>query len=515
MYDLIIKNGNVIDGTGKDGYIADVAIKDGKIALIAQNIEGDCEIIDASGLTVTPGFIDSHSHADSAIIPFPDQREKIEQGITTSIGGQCGSTQAPAGKDIKDSFGDKFEIYRTMGNFLDYTSKNAPQGANIATFVGHNALRRATMAMENRKPTAEELEQMKELLRDGMAHGAMGVSFGLIYTPSCYAETDELIELAKVSAECNGLVSAHIRDENDYVIEAVAEFIKIIRESGARGVISHHKSAGKANWGKVKTTLKMIEEANASGLDIFCDVYPYPASHTSIQSKFIPKEYHTKGAKGIVEYLSDPEMRKLFREMNIKQCGDDDFGWIQITSCAAYPQYEGLRLPEIAKLHGKDVYETVFDMVQDSNCVCNACYFTMCEEDIETVMAFPRAMICTDSGIAGNNKVFHPRLRATFPRVLAKYVRDRKVVSLPEMIRKMTSLPAYVYGLESKGKLAAGYDADICIFDADKIQDHAEFTDCWGKTDGLEYVIVNGEVVAVDAKHNGKRPGKVLLRNVK
>lgn len=304
MYDLIIQNGRIIDGTGQQPYFADLAIKDGKIACIAKSIAGGKKTIDAGGLTVTPGFIDSHSHSDSAILKFPDQVEKAEQGITTSIGGQCGSTKAPIGITHKaydvGSFGKSTQVYKTMGSFLDI-AKDVPLGSSLATFVGHCALRNAVIGPYNRPPSREELKKMGELLREGIAHGALGVSFGLAYAPSCFAQTDELIYLAKVAAACGGMVSAHIRDEGDQLIEACQEFIEVIKASGARGVFSHHKAMYKENWGKVNVTLGMIDKANREGCDIYCDTYPYTASDTTLSARFIPKEYHSGGALALVE----------------------------------------------------------------------------------------------------------------------------------------------------------------------------------------------------------------------
>ncbi len=517
MYDLIIKNGNIIDGTGKDGYISDIGIKDGKIAAIGSISESAKNTIDAAGLTVTPGFIDSHSHSDNGILTHPEQTEKIEQGITTAICGQCGSSDAPISRDITPDkahdiagYGLNTEIYKTMGSFIS-VAKNVPQGANLTLFVGHNALRRAVMGLENRKPTDEELEKMKRHLRNGLENGAKGLSFGLIYTPSCYAETEELIELAKVAAEYGGNVVAHIRNENANVVEAVAEFIEIIRKSGARGVISHHKSAKKPNWGKVKTTVKMIEEANAEGLEIFCDVYPYIASHTSASATFIPKELRTGGAEGIVKLLSDPAERAKLKERELAIHGTD-LSWVFVSRCVNHPEYCGMFLNQIAEMHGKDQLETIFDLIMESGDRCSCCYFTMCEEDVETVMSYPRTMIGTDSSLAKEASFYHPRLRGTFPRVLGRYVRERKVTSLPEMIRKMTSLPAYVYDLPSKGKIEIGYDADICIFDAEKIIDRADYSDPHARAEGLNYVILSGDIVAEDAVFNGKKMGKLILR---
>ena len=493
MYDLVIKNGSIIDGTASPAYRADVAIKNGKIVTIARGIQGGKKVIDAKGLVVSPGFIDSHSHSDSAVLTWPDQREKIEQGITTSIAGQCGESVVP------------------MDYFLD-NAKNVPQGANIAIFVGHSDVRRAVMRDENRAPSEEELEKMKWYVRDAMEHGALGISFGLVYSPGCYADTEELIALAKVAGEYHGLVAAHIRNEGPRLIEATEEFIKVIKEAGVRGIHSHHKASMKENWGKVSHTLRLLEEANEQGVEIYCDVYPYVAWNTGLATTFIPKEYRSGGSKGMIALLQDSKMRAEIKAKIIKARGEDDLSWALIAKCTNLPEYEGKRLPEIAALHGKDVYETIFDMIVQSNNSCNVCGFTMCEEDMETVLSYPRAMICTDSGVAGKESIYHPRLRGSFPRVLGRYVRERNVTFLPEMIRKMTSMPAAVYGLKGKGLIREGFDADICIFDPEKIIDRAEFVQCHARAEGLNYVILSGEVVVEDAVFNGKRLGKVILR---
>ena len=492
MYDCIIRNGSIIDGTGAAAYQADIALKDGKIACIAPHIEGNFPEIDAAGLTVTPGFIDSHSHSDNAIEAWPDQTEKVEQGITLSVGGQCGGSITP----------EKFMALRDL-----------PQGSGQAVLIGHKTLRLLVMGPDNRDPSEEELARMLLLLREGIKNGMMGVSFGLIYAPSCYAQTEELVAFARTAAECGGIVAAHIRDERDKVEEATAEFIDILRRSGARGVLSHHKAANRPNWGKVRKTLKMIDDAVTEGIDIYLDVYPYTASHTSLSATLVPKEYHARGKAGLVEVLSDPMQRQAIREANLKRWGaDDDLSWILIVKCTAYPQYVGKRLHEIAKLHGTDVYDAVFDMIRDSENACNACYFTMDDEDVQTVMRHPRAMIGTDSSVACGAVAYHPRLRGTFPRVLGRYVREKQVTTLPEMIRKMTHLPAQVYGLTGKGLIKEGYDADLCIFDADTIIDRCDYAAPHERAEGLRYVLVAGEVVAENAVHNGKRQTKVWIR---
>jgi len=515
MYDYIIKNGTIVDGTGSVPYSGDLAVKDGKIVRIAENITGDGQIIDARGLTVTPGFIDSHSHSDSSILAFPDQAEKVEQGITTSIGGQCGLSPAPIAVGQKEAdvgaFGKNTEVYRTAGTFLDL-AKTVPLGSNLATFVGHCALRNAVIGPYNRDPSEAELEKMGQLLREGIAHGALGVSFGLIYPPSCFAKTRELIYLATVAAECGGMVSAHIRDEGDSLVEACKEFLEVIRVSGAKAVFSHHKAMYQRNWGKVNETLKLIDRANEAGCDIYCDVYPYTASMTSLSARFIPKEYHSGGGRALIARLLDKTVRREIKQAYLQKFGDDVLDWVLLTSCPNYPQYHGLLLSEIAKQQGTDSFDTICDiLIKSENASSQACFFLMCEEDLETVLAHPRSMLCTDSSVRGNAEVYHPRLRGAFPRALGRYVRQRRVVSLPEMIRKMTALPAAVYGLQGKGLIKEGYDADLCIFDAETIIDRCDYTACHERAEGLRYVLVGGKIAVENAVHNGIKAGKVLV----
>lgn len=508
MYDLIIKNGSVIDGTGSPAYHSDVAISNGKIVKVARNItDSSKEYIDAEGLTVTPGFIDSHSHSDSAMLDFPDMIEKIEQGITTSIAGQCGSSPAPIQKDFLD---ENTEVYRTFGTLVKAV-KEIPMGSNIMSFVGHGTLRKAAMGLDNRKPTENEMEQMKTLLKDAMENGALGISFGLIYTPSCYADTEELIELAKVVKEYEGIISAHIRDEKFALVNATEEFLTVIKSVNVKAVFSHHKAMHKENWGKVNHTIRMLEDAVNEGYDIYCDMYPYVASSTNLVPTIIAKELRAMENDGIVKLVSSADMRKKIRDIYCEKFGES-LDNIMVTQCSAYPEYEGMRIDEIAALRGQEQFDCALDIIRDCGGVVQICNFSMCEEDIETVMKYERSMICTDSSVAKDIKVFHPRLKGTFPRVLGRYVRERKVVTLHEMIRKCTSMPASVYGLPSKGILREGFDADICIFDAKRIIDKSEFANCNQRCEGLNYVILDGEVVVENGIYKGKKKGKFILR---
>ena len=497
MFDLIIKNAVILDGTGADGYTGDIAVKDGKIAEIGSGLTGAVREINAAGLTVSPGWIDSHSHSDRSILSNPDQTEKVEQGITFSIVGQCGSSQAPTGKISIEEFMRQ--------------AAATPQGSGAAMLVGHGNLRTMVMGTENRAPTAEELEGMKALLRTCMEAGAIGLSYGLVYMPGCYAAQDELVELAKVAAEYGGIIAAHLRNEADTLVEAVQEFMNVITASGCRGVFSHHKAANRMNWGKVNITLAMIDAANGAGADVYLDVYPYRASSTSLQTRFFPKQFHPEGKVDVRSLMKDPALRDEIRTWGRSIWGDD-LSWTLVTECPDHKEYEGLNVNEIAALRGQEPYTAVFDLLAESGGRVQACFFMMCEEDIGTILQHDRAMICTDSGVAGKLEKYHPRLRASFPRALRKYVREDKVLSLPEMIRRMTSLPAYVYGLNGKGKIEVGADADLCVFDAQTIADRADFVNCQRRNEGLAYVIIDGSVVLEQGVYNGTRAAKVLTK---
>ena len=500
MIDILIKNATVIDGTGKLPFRANVGILNGKITSVGNDLPNAEKVIDATGLTLSPGWIDSHSHYDSAILTQPDQEKNVEQGITFSITGQCGISsifKTCSADQIKQVLADAALI---------------PQGASEAILVGHSTIRRMVMGTENRAPTESELEQMKLLVSSAMDAGAIGMSLGLVYVPGCYAAADEIIALAKVAGARGGVLAAHIRNEGDTVVEAVTEFLHIVKESGCRGIISHHKAMDPQNWGKISDTLALIDRANADGAEVYFDVYPYCASATSLISRFLPKHLHPEGAVNQLALLDDLQICAAAKKWGIERWGAD-LSWTLVSSCPGCEEYEGMTIPEIAARKGQtDQYETAFDLIRESKGRAHGCFFLAGEEDLQLALSHHNCMIGTDAYIPRKGATYHPRLRGSFPRVIARYVRDLGVVPLPEMIRKMTSLPANVYGLDGKGKIVIGADADICIFDADRICDHADYTNCSLPNEGLHYVIIDGKIVLEQGAYNGTRAGKLLLR---
>ena len=499
MYDLIIRNGLVVDGSGSAPYIGDVAIRDGKIAAVGGVITDAKECIDASGLAVTPGFIDSHSHSDGSMLRFPQQKEKLEQGITTAVAGQCGSSPAPS---------TKTGTLRTFGDFFAEASA-VPLGCNQIVYVGHGAIRKSVMGNVDAVPTAEQLEQMKALLRDAMEHGALGLSFGLMYNPGCYSKTDELVELAKVVAEYDGIISSHIRNEGDFVEEALEEFLHVLRQAKVRGVYSHHKACGKRNHGKVHKTMAMLEKAREEGIAVWCDAYPYIASSTSLAASFVDKIYRAGKPEDMAAALADP----VIRQQQLRAIGErwgDDLSWVLVTNCPKASEYNGYDLGQIAKMRGTTHAEAALDLVQLSPEKNSGCFFSVAHEDMKFVLSHPLTMICTDSGVSSGLRMFHPRLRGSFPRALGKYVREEGIVSLEEMIRKMTSLPASVYRLANKGVLRVGADADICVFDPKIIRDTAEFMKPSLPNVGLSYVFVGGKLAVRDGEVTGEHAGRLL-----
>ncbi len=526
MLDLLIRNARIVDGTGMPAYHADVGIKGGRIAAIAPaaaKMRAE-RAVDAAGLTLTPGFIDSHSHDDFVMETTPACPHKLEQGVTTEITGMCGHSVAPLSRAYYE---EGCRVCATLcakgvntdpathGRFSTYLNALREDfGPNMAFHIGHGTIRTAVMGFARRRPTADELAEMKDHVRDAMEAGALGISFGLIYTPGTFAETEELIELCKVAAEYGGDMTIHMRNESHRLVESVEETLRIVRETGIRAVISHHKaSGGKANWGKTAETLPLIDAANREGYTVFLDQYPYTASSTGLNSE-IPSAYLARPRDELLALMASPEGRaELTGAMLGGRTMEERFGRLMIGASGAYPEYSGMMVSDAAKLHGKTEAETVLDVLLADGLASTEISFGMCEEDVKRVLAHPRTMVGTDGLWYPGAMGAHPRAFGSFPRVLGHYVREEGVISFEEAIRRMTSMPAAVYGLKRKGLIRVGMDADLCLLDPDTIIDTADFKDWNARCPGLKHVFVAGEAVVTDSVHDGRLMGRKILRS--
>ena len=528
MFDLLIKNGHIIDGSGADGFDANIGIKDGKITICKDECEAK-EVIDATGLIVSPGFIDAHSHGDQVLGQYPAMLAKVNQGITTELAGQCGGSMFPVTKENLElaqgllaigtlTFPDDMENWTNAKNYFDY-AHSIPLIGNMRILIGHSTLRAAVLGYDPRKPTAEELEIMKQHVREAMEAGAIGLSSGLIYSPGCYGDIEELAALAAEVKPYGGYYASHIRGESATVVEAVKEAIEIGRRAGVPVWISHHKAAGRQYWGVVKETLRLIDEANASGMTVTLDQYPYEANMTNLNIPIPPKYFQNGGVEGMVETLKTPEGRAQVKADMIREdCGYDNFyqnagGFegIFITGSPMAPEADGMFVSEYAKKIGKDPFDAYFDLlIANQGGFANATYFTISEDDMKEIISNPNACVGTDGCCRSLEEKTHPRTFATFPKALRYYHKDCGVLTLPQMIRKMTGFTAERAGLTTKGLIKDGYDADIVIFDYDRIYDTPTYANPVQMCDGIEYVIVNGQVVYKDKQITGVYPGKIF-----
>ncbi|MBY9001561.1 MAG: amidohydrolase family protein [Candidatus Heimdallarchaeota archaeon] len=539
VYDVVIKNGRIVDGTGHPTFLSSLAIKDGKITKIEKEISDEARlVIDAKGLVISPGFIDIHSHSDSNI-PISNKLESmITQGITTAAVGQCGSSLAPISDETFDLFKKEVDMWSPPGVEVDLSWRSFEEyltemekgkcSMNIVPVVGFGTIRLAGgPGYEDRPPTTDELAKMQSYVEEALVAGAFGFSTGLIYSPQVYAKTEEVIELAKIVAKYDRIYFSHIRDEGAKVVEAVEEFIRIVEESGCKsGQIAHHKASGITNWGISKKTLQIIREANQKGLDITCDQYPYNRSMTSLIT-ILPPWVHIGGIESILERLSDEKIRERIKnEMETGLIDHENFAkhqgfeniFISSIKTDKWADIEGKSIAEITKIRNlKDDYETVFTLILDEKGEIWITIKSMGEEDIKRIMTSKYSMIGTDgSGVSPTGPLSHgkphPRFYGTFPRVLGKFVREEQWFSLEEAIWKMTGFPAKKLGLEDRGLVKENYFADLVIFNPETVIDEATFDDPHRFSKGIEYVIVNGKITVEKGIQNEVLEGKILRK---
>lgn len=528
MYDIVLKDGLIIDGTGARSFRGSVALTDGKIAYVGtqDNLEGK-KVIDCRSLHITPGFIDAHSHGDIVLGHEFPSFAKLSQGITTEVVGQCGISMAPVSAENIDKllkYVESFMIsapedisqYITYKGYRDCVKKQELY-LNCRFLVGHGTLRIAVMGYEDRKPSAEEMELMKSMLREAMENGALGMSTGLIYAPGVYADTEELVELCKVVSEYGGLYVTHMRNESFDVVKSVKEAIHIAREAGTALQISHHKVAGSKNWGLSKETLRLVDEARASGMKITLDQYPYEAGMTHL-NVLIPPQYLATGIPGLVKMLRDPVKRAEIKEEMIDpkipfdnfyhNCGG--FKGVFVTGTPKTPEADGQLISDYAQTLGKDEFETYFDLLLQNDGLGTGAFFAMGAEDMERIISYPYTMPGSDGIVKRAEDPTHPRGLACFPRAICHFVKERRLMSLEEMIYKMTLLPAQSLGMPSKGALKEGLDADITVFDYEKLHDEADYQHPKRVTAGMKYVFVNGKLAYENGVLKAKGLGKVL-----
>ncbi|WP_295126118.1 amidohydrolase family protein [uncultured Chitinophaga sp.] len=493
--DLLIKNARIIDGTGNNWYYGDLAIANGKI--LPRGTYTATKTIDAKGLTVAPGFIDVHTHIEGDEFKVPTADNFILDGVTTVITGNCGSSNP----DLARYF---------------YKLDSTKLAVNVASFIGHNDVRRAIIGNSDRKPTPQEQQQMEAMVEKAMRDGAVGLSTGLIYLPGMYAKTEEVVGLAKVAARYNGVYATHMRNEADHVTEAIEEALTIGRQANIPVEISHFKVGGKKNWGNSKQTVAMVEKARAEGIEVTIDQYPYTASSTSLNT-MVPDWALSGGRDSIVHRLSTPAIRKKIADEMLATYKSRKMKHLDYAVVAYFKTdttLNGKNIAEINVIRGnkpklKEEVNTVLTMVQQGG--AGMVFHSMNEEDVKYIMKYPFNMFASDASIREFNVgVPHPRGYGTNARVLGKYVRDEKVISLEEAIRRMTSLPAQKFHLTGRGLLLPGYYADIVIFDPATVTDNSTFDKPHQYSSGFKYVLVNGEVTVDEGKHTGVRKGVVL-----
>jgi len=528
-FDVIIKNGAVYDGSGGEAQHVDLAIRGDRIAGVGDYKNAKAKtVIDARGLAVAPGFINMLSWSTESLIQDGRSQSEIREGVTTEIMGE-GESMGPLNEELKkrmlrEQSDIKFDIkWNTLAEYLQYLEKRGIS-CNVASFIGAATIRENVIGFEDKVPTAEQLDQMRELVRKEMEAGALGIGTALIYPPAFYSKTDELIELCKVAAKYKGKYISHMRSEGNQLLEAFDELLRISREAGIPAEVYHIKAAGEKNWGKIDKLLSQIEAAQKEGLNVRANMYTYTAAGTGLDA-CLPPWTEEGGYPALFKRLRDPATReKIAAEVKI-----DSDKWENLYIGAGSPDnillvafkseklkpLTGKTLATVAKMRGKDPITTIMDLIAEDESRIGTIYLVMSEENVKKEIAKPWISFCSDEASQAPEGVFlksnpHPRAYGSFVRVLGKYVRDEKVITLPEAIRRLSAFPATNLGLDHRGMLKEGMFADVVAFDPATITDHATFEKPHQYATGVKHVFVNGVQVIKDGEHTGAKPGRAL-----
>lgn len=517
-YDLIIQNGQILDGTGNPSYVGDIAIKADTIAAMGDLDEATArEKTDAEGMAVAPGFINMLSWANVSLLHDGRSLSDISQGVTLEVMGE-GTSMGPLNQEMKQDMQDDqrditFEVsWNTLGEYLEHLEDRGVS-TNVASFVGNGTLRRYVMGYENRTASDEELDQMKELTEQAMREGAVGLSSSLLYAPSGNADTDELVELARVASEHGGMYASHIRDEGEDLLPSLDELITIAREADVRSEVYHLKASGEDNWHLMDEAIQMIEDARAEGLAVTADMYNYPASSTGLHVQ-LPDWVRDGGIDAMIERLANSDNRERILE-DIEFTHTPDKILMVGFDNPDLRVHQGKYLSDLSEELSKTPEEAMIDLIVEDDSRIQVVYFSMSEENMVKKVQQPWMSFCSDAGSYAPEGVFlnystHPRAYGSFARLLAKYVREDQVISLEEAIRKLTSLPAENLRLEKRGALEVGNFADVVVFDPETIQDNATFEEPHQLASGVQHVWVNGGHVLKDGEHTGAMPGRVV-----
>lgn len=521
-FDLVVRNGRIIDGSGNPWFHGDVAIKKNKIVKVGRFTGSGKREIDAAGRLVTPGFIDMHSHSDLSLLRDGNAQGKVRQGVTTEILGESGSAAPRCPKPDAKPSTDPNALKLDWTDFKGYFKrlKNDKTSVNVATFVGMGDVRACAMGEDDRAPTPEEMAKMQRYVEEAMKQGAMGLSAGLIYEPNSFAKTEEIVELAKVASRYGGIYAVHMRSEGLKILEAIQETVRIGEEAKLPVHIMHFKVSGKNSWGKIGEAIAAVNAARARGVEVTADQYPYIASSTGLTAR-LPDWALDGGTQKLLARLRDPAERERIRaataESMMRSGNDWKMAVIARMRTDKNKQWEGKSIADVALALNKPEFDTVADLLIEEGGGIGMVYFAMHEDDVKLAMQQPWVSVGSDGSALNTDPASplssgkpHPRSYGTFPRVLARYVREAPVISLENAIRKMTSLAAQQMGIQDRGLLRKEMKADVLIFDENKVIDKATFENPHQYAEGIDFVIVNGKVVIDQGNHTGERPGVVI-----